>query len=243
MAASFALIEGRRIAVTGAASGIGLACMAALRAGGAKVAAIDRNPMTGALAFRADVAVPQDLVAAIDAAAAALGGLDGVVAAAGIACSGNVHELPIDDLDRMLAVNLRGVLLTMRAALPHLRRNRSSAAVLIASEQGLVGVPGMAGYAASKGGVVQLTRALAVDHAREGVRVNCVCPGPVLTPMLVEAVGGSSPQLLAREAQTTLLGRVAAPEEIASVVRFLLSDAASYITGAIIPVDGGASAD
>jgi NAD(P)-dependent dehydrogenase (short-subunit alcohol dehydrogenase family) len=101
----------------------------------------------------------------------------------------------------------------------------------------------MAGYAASKGGVVQLTRALAVDHAREGVRVNCVCPGPVLTPMLVEAVGGSSPQLLAREARTTLLGRVAEPEEIASVVRFLLSDAASYITGAIIPVDGGASAD
>ena len=82
-----------------------------------------------------------------------------------------------------------------------------------------------------------------MDHAREGIRVNCVCPGPVLTPMLVQAVGGSAPDLLEREARTTLLGRIAAPEEIASVVRFLLSDSASYVTGAIIPVDGGASAD
>lgn len=243
MPAPFAVLEGRHIVVTGAASGIGLACMTALREAGARVAAIDRTSVADDLAFRADVAVEGELVAAIDAAAAALGGIDGVVAAAGIACSGNVADLHVDDLDRMLAVNLRGVVLTMRAALPYLRKSESSSAVLIASEQGLIGVPGMAGYAATKGGVVQLTRAMAVDHAREGIRVNCVCPGPVLTPMLVQAVGGSAPDLLEREARTTLLGRIAAPEEIASVVRFLLSDSASYVTGAIIPVDGGASAD
>ncbi len=129
--------------------------------------------------------------AAVDEAAAALGGLDVVVAAAGIAARGTVADTDPADWDRVLAVNLRGVYLTGRAAIPHLRAAGGGAIVNIASQLGLVAAAGAAAYCASKGAVISLTRAMAIDHGPEGIRVNCVCPGPTDTPLLEPYFGGA----------------------------------------------------
>ena len=120
----------------------------------------------------------------VDEAAAALGGLDVVVAAAGVAGRGTAADTALEEWERVFAVNARGVYLTARAAVPHLREAGGGAIVVVASQLGLVAAAGAAAYCASKGAAVMLTRAMAVDHAPEGIRVNCVCPGPTVTPLL-----------------------------------------------------------
>lgn len=248
----FANLAGRRAIVTGGMSGIGLAVARALSQAGAALVIIDRTPApAGRLRdldlppdtnfIKADIADAAQIADAVRRADEFLSGIDTLVTAAGIARAGTAPETSLSDLDAVVSVNLKGTFLTCRAVLPLMIRAGRGAIVTIASEQGLVGVPAMAAYSASKGGVVQLTRSLAVDHARHGIRVNCVCPGPVLTPML-EAFATSDPAALAKEAATTLLGRIGRPEEIAAATRFFVSDAASFITGAILAVDGGATA-
>jgi NAD(P)-dependent dehydrogenase (short-subunit alcohol dehydrogenase family) len=248
----FAHLFGRRAVVTGGMSGIGLAVARTLAQAGAAIVIIDRTPVpaTGARGLElpsdakfitADIADEAQIADAIRRADEILGGIDTLVTAAGIARAGTTPETSLADLDDVVTVNLKGTFLTCRAAIPLMIRSGGGAIVTIASEQGLVGVPAMAAYSASKGGVVQLTRSLAVDHAPHGIRVNCVCPGPVLTPML-EAFAASDAGAFDKEAATTLLGRIGRPEEIAAAARFFASDAASFITGAILAVDGGATA-
>ena len=236
----------RRVLITGGASGIGAACADRFEADGCTVAVLDRNAgllsESGAPVKRTcDVTDADALASAFDEAAAELGGLDVVVAAAGIAARGTVADTDSVDWDRTLAVNLRGVYLTGRAAIPHLRAAGGGAIVNIASQLGLVAAANAAAYCASKGAVISLTRAMAIDHGPEGIRVNCVCPGPTDTPLLEPYFGGATDPAAERRAYEAmqLHGRLVTAEEIADSVAYLASPGASSTMGAALVVDGG----
>ena len=191
----------------------------------------------------ADVSVEDDVLRAVDEAATALGGLDAVVSCAGIAGRGTVTDTDLAGWERIFAVNVRGTFLTAKAAIPHLRRAGGGAIVNVASQLGLVAAPNAAAYCASKGAVVLLTRAMALDHAAEGIRVNCVCPGPTATPML-ETYFGQSPDPAGERAlyeKAQAHGRLVAPEEVADAIAYLVSPAAASTIGAALVVDGGYS--
>jgi NAD(P)-dependent dehydrogenase (short-subunit alcohol dehydrogenase family) len=235
-------LQGARVVVTGAGSGIGLATLRRARSEGARVAGLDLDVTaladeSGVPAAACDVTDAAALGSALDELAGALGGLDGVVAAAGIlAEQADAVTLPLAAWERTLAVNLTGVFLTVRAAIPHLRRAGGGSIVLIASQLGLVGQRGTAAYCASKGGVVMLGKALALDHADEGIRVNVVCPGPIDTPM---NRGAPAEVIDAIVAANIPVGRVGEPEEVAALIAYLLSSESSYTTGSVIAIDGG----
>ena len=164
-----------------------------------------------------------------------------MVAAAGIAARGTVADTDPGDWDRVLGVNLRGVYLTGRAAIPHLRAAGGGAIVNIASQLGLVAAAGAAAYCASKGAVISLTRAMAIDHGPEGIRVNCVCPGPTDTPLLDPYFGASADPAAERRAYEAmqLHARLVTAEEIAGAVAYLADPGASSTMGAALVVDGG----
>jgi NAD(P)-dependent dehydrogenase (short-subunit alcohol dehydrogenase family) len=244
-------LAGRPFLVTGAASGIGRTTCERLIAEGASVALVDRNadllaelaPTLGehALPFVTDVSQEQDVRAAIDGAVAAFGGLRGLVTSAGIFDPNDYRllgEVDADTFVRTLGVNLTGTFLAVKYALPHLLRD-GGAIVTIASTAGLRGHGFGAGYTASKGGVVALTRLLAFQYGEQHVRANCICPGATDTPM----AGGAfnDPELSRLVARGIPLRRVAQPEEIGNAACYLLSDDASYVNGQIIAVDGGAT--
>jgi meso-butanediol dehydrogenase / (S,S)-butanediol dehydrogenase / diacetyl reductase len=160
------------------------------------------------------------------------------VAAAGIGSEGgDCVETPLELWQQLLAVNLTGVFLSVRAAVPELRRNGRGSIVLIASQLGLVGTTRSPACCASKGGVIALARALALDHAHEDIRVNVVCPGPVETPMFAASSGPAN--LDAMLDSSIPLGRLGQPHEIAATIAFLLSDESSFLTGSVIAADGG----
>jgi meso-butanediol dehydrogenase / (S,S)-butanediol dehydrogenase / diacetyl reductase len=243
--------------VTGGASGIGLATAERLAREGARVAIVDRaDPETAAKAIvaaggeawgiRTDVSDEGDVRAMVDEVLSRAQRVDGLVNAAGISSPRpiTIDEATMAEWHELCAVNLTGTFLCCRAVIPAMRRGGGGAIVNIASELGLVGSPRSAMYGATKGAVVQLTRALAVDHAPDHIRVNCVCPGPVDTPLLRRSVSRApDPEAKLRaEMSSTLLGRLGRPEEIASVIRFLLSDDASFVTGSIVVADGGVTA-
>jgi 3-oxoacyl-[acyl-carrier protein] reductase len=248
-------LAGRVALVTGAASGIGRGTAERLVAEGAAVALLDRDAeplaeteraLAGAggtvRAYRCDVARAEAVAAAVEGAARDLGGLGGVVTAAGIFDPGDM--VPVADADpdvfaRVLGVNLTGTFLVVRAALPHLLR-AGGAVVTVASTAGLRGHGFGAAYTASKGGVVAFTRLLALQYAAQGVRANCVCPGFVATGMNREAL--RDPKFMQGVQKSVPLGRIGEPAELGSVICHLLSDDASYTTGQIITVDGGATA-
>lgn len=171
------------------------------------------------------------------------GGLDVVVACAGIAARGTVADTDPHEWDRVLGVNLRGVYLTARAGIPHLRRAGGGAIVNIASQLGLVAAANAAAYCASKGAVVHPTRAMAVDHGPEGIRVNCVCPGPTDTPLLDPYFGGAGDPAAERRLYEgmQLHQRLVTAEEIAEAVAYLASPGAISTMGAALVVDGGYS--
>lgn len=255
-------LSGRVLLVTGAGSGIGRAIALTAAREGARVVVADVNregaqstatdivAASGeAAAVACDVADPRQVSDLIEAAIGHFGQLDVLVNNAGIAGDTvPAHELEVDTWDRIMAVNLRGPFLCARYALPHLMRSGSGVIVNVASTYGLVGAPNAPAYCASKGGVVALTRQLAVDYGPRGVRVNAVCPGYVDTDM-----GGRRARLPAQEAQAASdrreanaarqpLGRQAHAEEIAQAVLFLASHDSSFMTGSIVTVDGGCTA-
>jgi NAD(P)-dependent dehydrogenase (short-subunit alcohol dehydrogenase family) len=244
-------LEGRVALVTGGSSGIGRAVVARLVAGGASVVAFSNDQAAlptfagdGVHPCAGDVTRTEDLERAVTLAESRFGGLDILVSAAGIICNGAVDELAEADWSRTLAVNLTGAFLAARAAVLALRRRGGGAIVHIVSASAYVVRPRMAAYAASKGGLLALTRAMAIDYASDRIRVNAVCPGPVDTPMLRRAWESFGPGFdaeaqLARIGAAMPIGRIGTPEEVAEIVAFLASDRASLITGADIKADGG----
>jgi len=247
--------KGRTIAITGGASGTGLAAAERFVQAGGDVAILDRNERdliaaaarlnvngTRALAIAADVARTADVQAAFARLLNERGRLDVLVNNAGIAFARPIDEYTEEELDRMLAVNLKGAILCVRAALPALRQTRA-AIVSLASMTGLVGQDCGAVYSASKGGLVAMTKSLAIELARDGIRVNCVCPAGVDTPLMREwADTLPDPHaVLQQQAAMHLVGRMATPEEIADAILFLASSSASFITGVALPVEGGAT--
>ena len=243
--------EGKVAVITGGASGIGLAAARRFRSEGAAVVIADVNDALGeaaarelgperAMYQRTDVAAWAEVEALMARAAEAFGGIDIVFNNAGIGSFAATPDLELDEWRRVIDIDLTGVFLGCRAAIPHLRGRGGGTIVNTASISGLRGDFSFAAYNAAKGAVVNYTRAAAIDHAREGIRINAVCPGPVDTPLIAGV--NQMPGLRERWDESVPLGRFATPEEIASVVAFLASDDASYVIGAAIPVDGGLTA-
>lgn len=241
---------GKTVIVTGAGSGIGAATARRFAAEGATVVYAGRRPerlAEAAAGFASgrvliqptDVADPDAVAALIDATIDAYGGIDVLVNNAGTAAFGSFTDMPIDTWRQTMAVNVDGVVHACRAALPHLIA-QGGAIINVASVSGLAGDWGLAFYNASKGAVVNLTRALALEYGAQGVRVNAVCPSLTRTEMASGITG--NPALVARFADRTALGRPAEPDDVAGVIAFLASDDARYVTGVNLPVDGGLSA-
>lgn len=242
--------------VTGATSGIGAAIARILAAQGyalilvgrrevegeglANSLSVDGTPARFVLADLTDSAAPDQIVrSALDN----FGRLDVLINNAGLLFHGTAPQTSDDDWDRIMDVNTGAVFRMSRAALPALRMQGGSI-VNIASDWALVGARNALAYAVSKAAVAQLTRCMALDHAAEGIRVNAVCPGDTDTPMLAPGLTGSArAEKLTALGAAVPMGRVGTPEDVARVTAFLASEAAAYITGALIPVDGGASAD
>jgi meso-butanediol dehydrogenase / (S,S)-butanediol dehydrogenase / diacetyl reductase len=235
---------GRVALVTGAASGLGQATALRLAAEGARVACLDLRPalVDGVLDLIADVtdevAVRSAVLSAVDWA----GRLDLVVNVAGVASFGHTTDVPLLEWNRILAVNLTGTFLVTRSALPHLVATKG-AVVNVASIAGVRGWRYGAAYSASKGGVVALTRSLAVEYARAGVRVTCVCPGSIDTPLrhTLSPVPNADPELL-RRGMALVDPPVSQPDEIAAAIAYLGSAEARFATGAVLRLDGGAGA-
>ncbi|UGS34946.1 SDR family NAD(P)-dependent oxidoreductase [Capillimicrobium parvum] len=241
-----ASLRPRRVLVTGAASGIGASTAARFRAAGDRVAGVDRDAealQMVELDVRAtgDVSDEGSVRAAVDETARALGGLDVLVSAAGVAGRGNVADLDAAEWDRVFAINVRGLFLTAKHAIPHLRNAGGGSIINLASQLGLVAAPDAAAYCASKGAAIQLTRAMAIDHATDGITVNAICPGPTATPMLDAYFDGSDdPDAERADFEATMLtGRFVQPEEIAEAAFYLAHPAARSTTGAVLVVDAG----
>jgi len=233
-----------RALVTGGASGIGLATARLLAARGARVACLDLKPEglpEPLLGFGADVRDDASVRAGVAAAAEALGGLDVLVNNAGIGAQGTVETNPDDEWLRVLDVNVVGLVRVTRAALPHLRASRHAAIVNTCSIAATAGLPARALYSASKGAVQSLTLAMAADHVREGIRVNCVNPGTVDTPWvrrLLDTAPDPEAELAALRARQPS-GRLVSAEEVAAAIAYLASPAAGSTTGTVLAVDGG----
>lgn len=237
--------HGLRALVTGGASGIGLATARLLAERGAAVAVLDLDPAGAAplAGFAADVADDASVRAGVAAAAEALGGLDILINNAGIGATGTVEDNPDEQWHRVLDVNVVGIVRVTRAALAHLRRSPHAAIVNTCSIAATAGLPQRALYAASKGAVQALTLAMAADHVREGVRVNCVNPGTVDTPWvgrLLDAAGDPGAERAALSARQPS-GRLVSAEEVAAAIVYLAGPAAGSTTGTALAVDGGMS--
>jgi NAD(P)-dependent dehydrogenase (short-subunit alcohol dehydrogenase family) len=252
-------MTGRRALITGAGGGIGRAAALRLASEGARIAAVDfradalealeaefsrasADP-TRFLACPADVADPQQIEAAVQAAVTALGGLDTIVISAGISIPGELHELPLERWHRVIDINLHGAFYTLRYAIPHLLAAGGGCVVTIGSVASLVAAGNAPSYDASKGAILQLTRSVAVNYAERGIRANCICPGPIDTDIKANSTTVSGVE---RPLTPTSTHRVQNPtprlgtaEEVAALIAFLCSEEATFITGAALPIDGG----
>ncbi|MFG2854293.1 SDR family NAD(P)-dependent oxidoreductase [Streptomyces mirabilis] len=236
--------EGLKALVTGGASGIGRATAELLAARGARVAVLDLDPSTvekPLLGFRADVTDDASVREAVAAAVTDLGGLDVLINNAGIGAQGTVEDNTDDEWHRVLDVNVVGMVRTARAALPHLRESGHAAIVNTCSIAATAGLPQRALYSATKGAVLSLTLAMAADHLREGVRVNCVNPGTADTPWvgrLLDAATDPAAERAALEARQPS-GRLVSADEVAGAIAHLASPLSGATTGTALAVDGG----
>ncbi|QIS20242.1 SDR family NAD(P)-dependent oxidoreductase [Nocardia terpenica] len=235
--------------VTGAGSGIGRATALAFARTGTAVAVLDIEESTAAettdmirenggeaLTVTVDIADERSVRAAVERTVTALGGLDVAVNNAGMASHHRrLDRMTLDEFERVVRVNLAGTFLCMKYELPQVKSG--GAIVNIASNGGLYAIPTAPAYVAAKHGIVGLTKVAAVDYAPNNIRVNAVCPGPTRTPGFDEVAAGTD--MIMQQAASTPLGRLATPDEVAAAAVWLCSDAASYITGIALSVDGG----
>jgi NAD(P)-dependent dehydrogenase (short-subunit alcohol dehydrogenase family) len=247
-------LAGRVALVTGGGSGLGRASAIAFATAGAKVVVADVDEVGGeetaaevfeqtggeASFVRADVSRAEDVEAMVATTVERYGRVDCALNNAGTTGTGaSTADYPLDDWERTLAINLTGVFLCLKYEIPQMIGQGGGSIVNMASGAGLVGFAGLPAYVASKHGVVGLTRAAALDHIKDGVRINAVCPGSVRTPML-EAFMGGDERVERMMAKAAPIGRLGTPDEIAAAVVWLCSDAASFVVGHAFPVDGGA---
>lgn len=249
-AAQLLSLEGKIAVVTGAGSGIGRGICLRLVEMGACVAALDIDENTTretvlqireGIALKCDVRIAADCRSAVAAIIEKWGRIDILCSCAGIAIRKDVVDLTEEEWDRALDVTLKGIYLLSHEVIPQMIRGGGGSIINIASGWGLKGGPRAASYCAAKGGTVNLTRAMAIDHGRNNIRVNCVCPGDVDTPMLrSECVQlGQDERAFMKEAADRPLGRIGTADDVANAVLFLASPMASWITGASLVVDGG----
>jgi NAD(P)-dependent dehydrogenase (short-subunit alcohol dehydrogenase family) len=246
--------EGRTVLITGAAKGIGRATAEQFGSEGARVALVDRDREAMAalcaawgdrsevIALEADVSKAADVDKAVGECVRRFGGLDVLVNNAAVHFARAVDAYTAEEIDYLLAVNLKGAFHAVRAALPALRRSTGSI-VSVSSMTGVVGQANGAVYVATKGALISMTKALALELGADGIRVNCVCPAGVDTPLMRgwAATMPDPEEVLRGQAAMHLTNRMATPEEIAAAILFLASPAASFITGIALPVEGGAT--
>jgi meso-butanediol dehydrogenase/(S,S)-butanediol dehydrogenase/diacetyl reductase len=239
--------------VTGGGLGIGRAIAETFAREGARVVVADLNEdagqetvrhietLDGAARFvRTDVSKADDAERAVSTCLSRYGRLDILINSAGVYARGDVVSTSLETWQRLLSVNLTGVFLCCKAAIPAIKRGGGGAIINISSSVGWHDTaPGIAAYTASKFGVTGLTKAMACDHLRENIRINCICPGPTDTPLLRAS---RSPEVLQAFAEAQPIGRLGTPQEIAAAALFLASDEASFVTGVAFPVDGGQTA-
>lgn len=249
-------LRGKVALVTGGGSGIGRETALLFAREGARIALVDVHAGAAqetaaaiaaeggeALALCADVTDEQAVRQAVDRTVDHFGGIHILFNCAGVETLGTVCETAEADWDRVMAVNVKGTFLMSKYAIPAMARAGGGSVINVASVAGLVGIPRMAAYCAAKGAIVNLTRNMAVDFARQGVRVNCVAPGTTLTPMgrrLVES--DTDPEKQRQRLAKYPLGRFGNPSEIAAAVLFLASDESSFVTGSCLTADGGMTA-
>ena len=246
------IMDGKVVIITGAASGIGRATAQIFAREGARVIIADVNEKGGeetlsminkvgqqGLFVKADMTAETDVKTLIERAISAHGRLDAAFNNAGIeGKQGSSADMPANEFDRIIAVNLKGVYLCMKYQIQAMLKGGGGAIVNTASVAGLVGFPGLGAYVASKHGVIGLTKTAALEYAKANIRVNCVCPGLIDTPM-VGRLGGSNPEMVAALTQTEPVGRLGKPAEIGEAAVWLCSDHASFVTGHSMVVDGG----
>jgi NAD(P)-dependent dehydrogenase (short-subunit alcohol dehydrogenase family) len=244
-------LDGKIALITGAASGIGFACADRFAREGATIAGLDvaaqpatwadvakaapASSFTGGVDVRDEAAVKE----AIGAIREKHGRIDVLVNGAGVEGMGPAHELSVEDWDRTVDINLKGSFIVTKHAVPAMIAQGSGSIIHVASVEGLEGMSGSLSYNVSKGGVVQMTRTMAIDYARDGIRVNCVCPGLIDTPLTALLHDPALKSVRDQMVSWHLMDRAGRPEEVAAAVLFLASDDASFVTGHPLVVDGG----
>jgi NAD(P)-dependent dehydrogenase (short-subunit alcohol dehydrogenase family) len=243
-------LAGKVAVVTGGASGIGLGIVERLIGEGAQVAVFDINDPSAtveafgenALGLTVDVSDEQSVVAALGSAVEHFGQLDILVNNAGVdGALAPIADYPLDDFDRLIAVNLRGVFVMTKYAVPYLLKSVAASVVNISSGTAVKAMPGLAPYSASKAAIISMTKVGAVEYASHGLRMNVVLPGAIETPLAI-ALFNDHPEFRQTTVAQHPIGRLGQPAEIAAAVAFLASDDAKFITGAELAVDGGLTA-
>lgn len=249
-------LSGQVAIVTGGGSGQGRATSLLFAQEGAKLVVADMNLSDAeetarlinqneggqATAVKTDVTQASDAQSMVDTALTKYGRVDILINNAGMTLFKGIDDTTEEDWDRIVDTNLKGVFLCCKAAIPAMRKSSGGSIVNIASVAGLMGMPQHFAYCAAKAGVIHFTKSLALDHGPENIRINCICPGGVLTPMLGEVIDITNAAQVDRVAKQHALGRIADPEEIGRVSLFLCSSDASFMTGAAVTVDGGIAA-